>query len=265
MQSLLNVSASDTENAVAPSAQAAAAANTNGVPDAELRARARHIETKANYLSARAATYVRDYERARDFIRKALALDPRNEDIINAAFDLERYVFVSVFVSVRIRALRTRNVGFCLHERVLVCKLHVTRAMKRYVYVWAPFCRRALRGIADAGSCENRPSGQCDREPLDEADVLAFKERVRVKLRSFAADELLPEGAKAAGVGLREPSNEAPSPPQVLRVPLEKLDTVLHTAFIDVLGEQPFDALLQHSQVRFQCLLVHASMGWLLA
>ena len=83
MQPLLSVS--DTENAVA------AAANTNRVPDAELRARARHIETKANYLSARAATYAKDYERARDFIRKALALEPRNEDIINAAVDLEKY------------------------------------------------------------------------------------------------------------------------------------------------------------------------------
>ena len=137
---------------------------------------------------------------------------------------------------------------------------YVTRAMKRYEHVWAPFCRRALRGVADAGSCENRPGGDCDRERLDEADVLEFKEMVRAKLRSFAAGELLTEDGKAAGVGvgLQEPSNEAPSPPpQVLRVPLEKLDTVLRTAFIDVLGEQPFDALLKHSLVRFQCILVH--------
>ena len=130
--------------------------------------------------------------------------------------------------------------------------------MNRYEYVWAPFCRRALRGIAAADLCENRPSGDCDRERLDEADVLAFQEMVRAKLHSFAAGELLPVGAKAAGVGLQEPGNEAPSPPpQALRVPLEKLDTVLRTAFTDVLGEQPFDALLKHSLVRFQCILVH--------
>ena len=133
--------------------------------------------------------------------------------------------------------------------------------MNRYEHVWAPFCQRALRGIADAGA--GRPSGDCSRERLDEADVLAFKEMVRMKLRSFAACELLsvPEDAKAASVG-QEPSNGAPSPPpQVLRVPLEKLDAVLRAAFIDVLGEQPFEAQLKHSLVRVQRILVHASLS----
>ena len=96
--------AADAPNGVpSPSAQAVAAANTHvvGVPDTELRSRARHIEAKANYLSARAATYSRDYERARDFIRKALELKPRDEDVIKAAFDLEKYV-LEVYEYVRI-------------------------------------------------------------------------------------------------------------------------------------------------------------------
>ncbi|MCP6769318.1 hypothetical protein NL529_31170, partial [Klebsiella pneumoniae] len=83
------------------------------------------------------------------------------------------------------------------------------------------------------------------------ADVHAFQEMVRAKLREFASGEQLrsPDAGalkEANNRGPNEPDKQIPQP-QVLRVPLERLDNSLRAALFGVLGEQPFDALLKHS------------------
>lgn len=133
--------------------------------------------------------------------------------------------------------------------------------MKRYEHVWAPFCRRAMRGFAapasgsNSGLCdvadENRANGG-DREFERESDVHEFKEMVRTKLHAFAADEGGREMHQEDGDGMvsaiRCHGDKEP-PPQVLRIPLESLDATLRAALLGVLGEQPFDALFKYSIV----------------